>query len=71
MCIRDSTGVEYITQFRVTVSSVYERGWLLLADQGTTSMLSLVRNDKTVYEDVYRLANDADLAGGAVGLYEH
>ena len=67
----EDTGVEYITQFRVTVSSVYERGWLLLADQGTTSMLSLVRNDKTVYEDVYRLANDADLAGGAVGLYEH
>ncbi|MFR2027983.1 MAG: PKD-like family lipoprotein, partial [Odoribacter splanchnicus] len=67
----EDTGVEYITQFRVTVSSVYERGWLLLADQGTTSMLSLVRNDKTVDEDVYRLANDADLAGGAVGLYEH
>ena len=64
----EDTGVEYITQFRVTVSSVYERGWLLLADQGTTSMLSLVRNDKTVYEDVYRLANDADLAGRALGL---
>ena len=67
----EDTGVEYITQFRVTVSSVYERGWMLLADQGETSMLSLVRNDKIVYEDAYRLANDADLAGGAVGLYEH
>lgn len=30
----EDTGVEYITQFRVTVSSVYERGWMLLADQG-------------------------------------
>ena len=66
----EDTGVEYITQFRVTVSSVYERGWMLLADQGETSMLSLVRNDKIVYEDAYRLANDADLAGGAVGLYD-
>ena len=67
----EDTGVEYITPFKVTVASVYERGWMLLADQGETSMLSLVRNDKVVYEDVYRLANDADLAGGAVGIYEH
>ena len=42
----EDTGVEYITQFRVTVSSVYERGWMLLADQGETSMLSLVSNGK-------------------------
>ena len=58
----EDTGVEYITQFRVTVSSVYERGWMLLADQGETSMLSLVRNDKIVYEDekgnVFPLAGD-------------
>lgn len=67
----EDTGVEYITPFRLTVASVYERGWMLLSDQGATSMLSLVRNDKVVYEDAYRLANDADLAGGAVGLYEH
>ena len=46
-------------------------GWSIGLLMGETSMLSLVRNDKIVYEDAYRLANDADLAGGAVGLYEH
>ena len=29
----EDTGVEYITPFKVTVASVYERGWMLLADQ--------------------------------------
>lgn len=67
----EDTGVEHIFPFRVSVFSTFYSGWMLLADKGSTSELSYVRDDGELFPDVYNLINGNDLSGGAYALMEH
>lgn len=69
--IDKSTGIKYIKTFRVDVSSTFMNGWLILSDLGDKSQLCFMRNDNVFAENIYHIANNEYLSGGAFALSEH
>lgn len=69
--IDNRTGVRNITLFKVSVSSAFKNGWLILSDVGDKSQLSFMRNDNVFVEDVYYRQNNEYLSAGAYAICEH
>lgn len=69
--IDNNTEVRYITVFKISVSSAFESGWMILSDLGDKSQLCFMRNDNLFVENVYHLQNDEYLSAGAYALCEH
>lgn len=69
--IDKETGIKYITTFRVSVTSPYKAGWVILSDLGDKSQLGFMQNDNTFIEDIYYLYNNEYLSGCAFALCEH
>lgn len=67
----EDTGIEYILPFKVSVFSTFYSGWMLLADGGSKSELSYIRDDGEAFVDVYKTINGSDLPGGAYAMNEH
>lgn len=80
----NSTGVQYIYQFRMTISGVFQTGWLILSEKDGKSCLSLIRPREitnkdgevieTRYEelvDAYQEINKEELGSMPIKLVEH
>lgn len=69
--VDNKTGVRHITLFKVSVSSAFKNGWLILSDLGDKSQLSFMRNDNVFMDDVYYQQNNEYLSAGAYAICEH
>ncbi len=69
--IDNETGLKTMKKFTVNVSTPYYNGWLILSDEGDHSVLSYLRNDGTLFGDIYQELNGEQLNGGASTIKEH
>ncbi|MEG2277453.1 MAG: PKD-like family lipoprotein [Odoribacter sp.] len=69
--IDNETGIKYIKTFKVSVTSSYKNGWMILSDLGDKSQLCFMRNDNVFIENIYYLSNKEYLSGGAYAMCEH
>ncbi len=59
--IDPETGIAYMEKFKLSVSSKYRSGWLLLSKQSDRVKLDYITDDNEIIEDVYETFNDAKL----------
>lgn len=69
--IDNVTGIQYITPFKVNVTTPYQQGWVILSEDGNDSQLNFVRSDGVMIENIYQMMNQERLSGGAYGIKEH
>ncbi len=69
--IDNETGIRTMVKFKVTISTSFQNGWLILSDEGSHSELSFIRSDGTLFANLYETKHGEQLNGGATMMKEH
>lgn len=69
--INNDTGEYSMTTFILNIKTEFATGWLILSAGDNSSILSYIRDDDEIYDNIYETLNEEKLAAGAVQINEH